>query len=318
MLTILSIIIPFFAVIACGYGAGRFSLLGDASRVGLNSFVFYFALPVLLFSLMARADIAARFDWMFVGAYLAVSVGLFVIMLAVARALFRLDIQEGAIFALSGVYGNVGYVGIPLVVVAFGHAASIPVIVCLTLDLAIMIPLAIVLIEAQQEGGVRLRQVFSKSVLVLVKNPLIVAITLGVVVSLSGVQLPDIAANFTTLLGVAAAPCALFALGLSLVGRPLTASLVEISFITVVKLTVHPLAVWFAMFHIFVVDPDWALAAVIASTMPVAATVFVVAQQYQTYVVRSSSAILVSTALSVVTIFAFVAYFTPTFLQPAP
>lgn len=311
MLAVLSITIPFFAVIVCGYAAERFGLLGEAGRAGINSFVFYFSLPVLLFSLMATTDVSDRFDWIFVGAYLGVSLVLFAAVLVTVRAVFGLSASEGALAALSGVYGNVGYIGIPLVVVMFGQAQVIPVILCLVMDLIIMIPLAILLIELQGGSDARLGNVFGKTSRALLTNPIIVSIALGILASLSGVKLPAVAMDFTTLLGSAAAPCALFALGSSLVGRKIAGAVAETGFVTVVKLVVHPVAVWIAMFHVFTIDPDWAWAAVIASTMPVAATVFVLAQQYETYVARSSSAILVSTVISVVTVTACLVYLQP-------
>ena len=318
MSTILTVTIPFFAVIACGYAAGRFKILSDAARIGVNSFVFYFALPVLLFALMARADLAARFDWAFVAAYLIVSIGLFAVVAVTARTAFRLNMSESAILSLSGVYGNTGYVGIPLVVVAFGDAASIPMILCLILDLVVMIPLAVALIETERGTDTLPFDVLVKTALAIARNPLILAIASGAVVSLSSTELPATVEGFLNLLGAAAAPCALFALGASLVGRPIGSARTEIGFITTVKLVVHPLAIWFVMFQVFAVAPDWGLAAVIAASMPVAATVFVVAQQYDVYVVRCSGAILISTVLSVVTISLFLAFLTPALSPPTP
>ena len=141
MLTILNVTIPFFAVIGCGYLSERLGILGQASRTGLNRFVFYFALPALLFSIMSNARFDAGFEWQFLAAWSLVSIVLFLLFFAVARGLFGLSAADGTIHALGGVYGNTGYVGIPLVVVAFGPDASVPVILCLTIDLVLMIPI---------------------------------------------------------------------------------------------------------------------------------------------------------------------------------
>lgn len=60
MQPIINTALPFFALIFCGYGAGRFGLLSEASITGVNAFVFYFALPTFLFSLMASDQLVAK------------------------------------------------------------------------------------------------------------------------------------------------------------------------------------------------------------------------------------------------------------------
>ena len=142
-------------------------------------------------------------------------------------------------------------------------------------------------------------------------NPLIIAILAGTAMSLSGLPLPAVVHGFANLLGMAAAPCALFALGSSLYGQPMRGALAEVSVIALAKLIIHPLLVWFVMFELFEVDALWGFAAVLAASMPVAATVYVLAQQHETYVVRISTAIAVSTALSIITITAILAYLAP-------
>lgn len=310
MLTILNVTIPFFAVIGCGYFSEKLGILGHASRTGLNGFVFYFALPVLLFSIMSNARFDDGFEWRFLAAWSLVSIVLFVLAFVIAKSVFRLDQSSGAVHALGGVYGNTGYVGIPLVIVAFGPDASVPVIVCLTIDLVLMIPISMFFIEAasgSRDSG-QLLHVLGKTIRSLVKNPLIIAIVAGTGMAATGFKMPEIIEKFTRLLGTAAAPCALFALGSSLYGQPVRGAMAEVGFITLVKLLAHPLLVWYAMFGLFGINDLWGFAAVVAATMPVAATVYVLAQQYDTYVVRTSTAIVFSTAASVVTVTAVLAY----------
>jgi len=310
MSTILNVTIPFFAVIGCGYLSGRLGILGHASRAGLNGFVFYFALPALVFSIMSNARFDAGFEWRFLAAWALVSLALFLISFVAARSLFGLSGPDGAIHALGGVYGNIGYVGIPLVVIAFGPDASVPVVICLTIDLVLMIPVGMFFIEASRSSGEsgQLLIVLGKTVRSLVRNPVIVAIAFGTVISAVGWQLPGILNEFVSLLGAAAAPCALFALGSSLHGQPVRGAAAEVGLISLVKLGVHPLLIWYVMFELFGINELWGLAAVVAAAMPVAATVYVLAQQYETYVVRASTAIAFSTMLSLATVTAILAY----------
>ncbi len=300
--TIFNTVLPFFALIFCGYAAGRFKVLGEASIAGVNAFVFYFALPAFLFDLMATSPIAHVFDASFIAAYLGT--GLMVFALAGILGWFVFEVRggEAALIGAAAVLGNTGYMGLPLISAALGSDAAIPVVIGLTLEATVLIPLTMVLVEGSKgnDGG-RLRLVGSVAGS-LARNPIIIAIFAGGLVSASGLRLPTPLDNFTGLLSDAAGPCALFALGATLVGRSISKGFGEISYMTLFKLLVHPAAIWVSTSLIFDVDPLWATAATLAASLPVAANVFIVARQYDTYVERVSSAILVSTTVSVVTV----------------
>ncbi len=300
-MTTFLIIIPFFAVIACGFFASRQGIIDSAGRTGLNRFVYYFALPVLIFSLMAQADLRGQFEWTFVVAYLSVAVTLFFLSFVVARLIFQLGRGYSVVFATACIYGNTGYFGLPFVIIAFGQDASVPVVLCTTIDLAVMLPLASVLLE-KTEPSSGASNIYTDSLLSIVKNPLIVAVVLGALFSLSGLQIPEAADRFVVLLGSAAAPCALFALGSSIDEDRADFLQAQIFVISLIKLAIHPLLVWFAMYHLFSVDADWARSAVIAASMPVAVTAYILAQQYNTYIARTSASILLSTVVSVATL----------------
>ncbi len=302
-MTAILITLPFFAVIACGFFASRRKILNAEGRNGLNLFVYYFALPVLIFSLMARADLRGEFQWEFVAAYVSIGLLLFAASFAVARLVLKLEYGLSVVFASACIYGNTGYLGLPFVTVAFGEAASVPVVVCTTVDLAVMLPLASVLLERGRSASrVSVGQVFGTTVRSIVQNPLLIAVALGVLFSLSGLPMLGVADEFFILLGSAAAPCALFALGSSLDEERAGFLQSQIMTISFIKLVIHPLLIWLAMFHLFSINDIWASSAVIAAAMPVAVTVYILAQQYQTYIGRTSASILISTIISVATL----------------
>jgi malonate transporter len=298
--TILNTALPFFALIFCGYGAGRFRLLSEASIAGVNAFVFYFALPTFLFNLVASSQLKNILNGSFVAAYLSAGLSVFVVAALLGRLLFKVQPGEAALQGSAAVLGNTGYMGLPLVAAVFGEAAAIPLVLGLTLEVTLIIPFTIALVEATKGSGGWSR-VPSSVTRALARNPLIVAIFAGALISALGLGLPTPVENFTNLLGGAAGPCALFALGATLAGRSLSAGLGEISYMTSFKLFVHPSAMWLTT-QLFDVAPLWAAVAILAAALPVAANVFILARQYDTYVDRISSAILLSTAGSVVTV----------------
>lgn len=300
MQTILNTALPFFALIFCGYGAGRFRLLSEASIAGVNAFVFYFALPTFLFNLVATSQLKNILNGSFVAAYLSAGFSVFVVAALLGRLLFKVQPGEAALQGSAAVLGNTGYMGLPLVAAVFGEAAAIPLVLGLTLEVTLIIPFSIALVEATKGSGGWSR-VPSSVTGALARNPLIVAIFAGALISALGLVLPTPVENFTDLLGGTAGPCALFALGATLAGRSLSAGLGEVSYMTSFKLFVHPSAMWLTT-QLFDVASLWATVAILAAALPVAANVFILARQYDAYVDRISGAILLSTVVSVVTV----------------
>ena len=309
MQTILNTALPFFALIFCGYGAGRFKILSEASIAGVNTFVFYFALPAFIFNLLATSPLTEVARGSFVAAYLGTGLVVFAVAAVLGRLLFKVRRSEAALQGSAAVLGNTGYMGIPLVAAAFGDRAAIPLVLGLTLEATVLIPLTIILVEAQKGLDAGWSRLLRSVAGAMVRNPIIIAIFAGVLVSAVGLGLLTPIENFTALLGDAAGPCALFALGATLAGFPISTGFGEVSYMTFFKLLIHPTAMWFSMTRLFDVDPLWATVAILGAALPVAANVFIVARQYDTYVERVSSAILVSTAISVITVSALLTVF---------
>ena len=295
---VLNTALPFFALIFCGYGAGRLRLLDETAAGGVNTFVYYFALPAFLFGLMSSSPIGEVVNGPFIGAYVTASLAVFALAALAGRGLFRLGRAEAAVQGLAAVLANTGYMGIPLVSTVFGTEAAVPIVVGLTLDGILMIPLGIIVIESSKGNTESLPATALSTFSALVRNPLILAIFLGLAASAVGLGAPDPLANFLGLLGGTAGPCALFALGATLAGRKVSGGTAEVSYMTVMKLAVHPTALFLTTTVLFDVQHLWATAALLGAALPIAANVFIVARQYDVYVVRTSSAILVSTVVS--------------------
>ena len=302
MHSILNTALPFFALIFCGYGAGRLKLLDEMAAAGVNTFVFYFALPAFLFGLMSSSPIREVVNGSFISAYVTASLTVFTLAALVGRRLFEIGRAEAAVQGLAAVLANTGYMGIPLISAVFGREAAVPIVVGLTLDGVLMIPLGIVIIESSKGRTEGLIHTTLTTFSALARNPLILSIFAGLAISATRFTPPEPLTNFLDLLGGTAGPCALFALGATLAGREVAGGAAEVSYMTLMKLAVHPAALFLATTLLFAVDPLWATAALLGSALPIAANVFIVARQYDVYVARTSSAILVSTAVSMISV----------------
>ncbi len=301
MQSIINVVLPIFAIILCGYVMGRRGVLGEASSEALNGFVFYVALPVLLFRSMARIEPEVILNAPYIGAYVGGQVITFTLGLMLARFLFRTNLSEAATHGTATIYGNVGYMGIPLVLAAFGEAALAPAIIATIINAAFNIAVLIAAIETDQRrahgGGVAKDVIMS-----LTRNPVLIAPVLGFAWALSGWELPVPVDTFGSIMGAAAGPCALFSLGLFLVGKPVSEGVGEVSSMTILKLFIHPLVTWGMALWLLADQPLWAQICVLMAALPTGANLFILTRKYGVYVARTSTAILASTVLSVLTL----------------
>ena len=308
MLAIFLKTLPFFAIIALGYAAGRMRFFSAEATGYLTKFVFYFALSAMLFGFAANLDLSDVFSWGFVWAYLLASTLIWA--LVGAGALLRGTGREEAVFeAHTGVIGNVGFLGIPMLALLLGPQAVGPVLMVLAVDLVVFSTVLTLIITGLRGGTVGLAML-GGLVMGLLRNPMIVSVVLGLAWGATGWVLPVPVNEFMTTLGAAATPCALFAIGASLAGKNPDRVGVAV-WLSFAKLVLHPAAVAVAALWLFDVEPYAAGVMIAAAALPVAGNVFILAQHYGVAPQRVSTSILISTAVSVLTVTAVIALLGP-------
>jgi len=304
MIDVLLQTLPFFLLIAVGYGAGRSGFFPEEATAWLTRFVFYFALSAMLFRFSANLSLTEVFDLPFVLAYLVGTLAVYLLVTIVALARGR-GVEEAAVEAQCGVVGNVGFLGVPMLVMLLGEAAIGPVMLVLATDLIVFGSLIVIVITARRDG--RLSPAVLGSVgLGLLKNPMIVSISLGLLWSATALPLPGPINEFVAILGAAATPGALFAIGASLAGKS-AERLVVAGWLSLAKLVLHPAAVAITALGLFTVDPYAAGVMIAAAALPVAGNVFILAQHFGVAPQRVSASILISTAFSILTVSAIIA-----------
>lgn len=298
MLAIFLQTLPFFALIGTGWAAGRLGMFSEPATAALTRFVFYFALSAMLFGFAAQLDIAALFDPRFALAYVGGSAAVWLLVAAIARGR-GVAPAESAMLAHTAMTGNTGFLGVPMLVVLLGPAAVGPVLMVLTLDLVVFTTLITLIVAVARHG-----RVGASTLLPVLRgiagNPMIVAMAAGLAWSGLHLPLPEPAAQFMSLLGAAATPGALFAIGASLAHRP-ARRIGPATWLSTAKLVLHPAAVALAAWAL-AVDPVAAGVMIAAAALPVAGNVYILAHHFQLAEQRVSAAILVSTAVSILTI----------------
>ncbi|MFZ8866954.1 MAG: AEC family transporter [Paracoccaceae bacterium] len=306
MIDILLKTLPFFAVIGLGYLAGRRGFFTPEATGYLTKFVFYFALSAFLFRFSATLPFSALLRPDFIFAYLSASALVygFALLVALGR---KVPLDEAAIEAHCAVIGNVGFLGVPMLALLMGPEAIGYVVMVLAVDLILFGSVIVMLIVGSHEGQVRFATLWAL-VLGLLKNPMIMSISAGFIWSGLGIPIVAPLDEFLSMLGSAATPGALFAIGASLAFK--SAERLQVAtWISFLKLVMHPAAVAISALFIFQVDSYAASVMVAAAALPVAGNVYILAQHYAVAPVRVSASILISTFFSILTVPAVIAWF---------
>lgn len=302
MADIVALLLPFFGLILIGYFAARVTRQPAEALGWMNTFIIYAALPALFFKLVSRTPIEdlARVD--FIIADVAATYLVYSALFAISYLIRRANFSDSTIQAFAGAYGNIGYMGPGLALLAFGEAAAVPValIVCFENAMHFIVAPAMMAVA----GGDR-RPPLNLAAEVLRKvalHPFILSTALGFVVAASGGQVPLAGQRLIDYLAQAAAPCALFAMGVTLALRPLKRVPVEIGYLALAKLILLPATVYLVLSLVGDFEPVWVYSAVLLAGLPTATNVFVISQQYGVWQERASATVLITTALSVLTL----------------
>ncbi|MFD2204130.1 AEC family transporter [Kiloniella antarctica] len=313
MITSLEIVLPIFAIILCGYFVGRKEWVTASALKGLSHFVYYLAIPALLFRTMARGNILADLDFSLIVSFYSVSLLVFAFSALLGRFYYGHQLKEAAVMAMGATYGNLLLLGFPLIYSAFGDEGMVPLTMLIAFQAPILMALTSMLTEydlSRERGGGDGAKAMGKALVnSIVKNPIIIGLITGGLYQFSGLEFFALLDRFTSMLGGAVVPCALFSLGVSLTGFKLAGDLKQSFLIVGLKTLVYPLCVSILVFYVIDVPPLWGAVAVILAAQPTGVNVFILAQQYGVFSARAASIVLSSTILSVVTVTLLIAYY---------
>ncbi len=295
-----SIIAPLCGIVLVGFLAGYFRLLSSDGSAHLSRFVFNIALPALVFEKLRNIPVVEFFDWQFIGALGGGMLAVMLLSFTVARIVFSHDLTAMALHGLTAMFSSTAYIGLPLILIVFGDTALAPGIIGAVITGIVFMPIAIFIAEFDRGKG-QGRLSFRPLSAALTK-PVIIATALGLVFSGLELDAPKAVVQICELLGKAFVPCALFAAGLFVsdgVSRMFSA---EIGWLLLAKLVLHPLITWVLAFHVFQLEGPLPVIAVLQAALPAGVPVFVMAQQYAVFEQRSNTVIVLSTAISMVTL----------------
>ena len=305
MLDILSITLTFFAIIALGAFTKYIGLFDEKSSQIFSNFAFYVALPPMIITSIIANPIKGLINFDYIVRFEIATLIIFVFSYMVAKFIFKLKNSDNSVFALNATYSNYGYIGLPLVLLLFGQKAVLPAALILVFDIAFVLTLVAVFSTKFNNPSAFLN--FLNALKSIIKNPVIISCVIGLLLSFYELNLGKISTDTLNILSGAAVPTALFAIGIIIVSKSVEKAYSELIFISFIKLIMHPLLVillfvFWSTDSLKMLDIMWIQVAVIFSCLPVAATVFPISQFYRVYILKTSSAIIVTTIISIVTI----------------
>jgi malonate transporter len=298
--------LPFFGMIFLGDACAKLADIPEDGLAWMNVFVIYLALPALFFSLISHTPVSELTRGSFVVATTLSTLTVFLASFGIGMMASNRNIPQATIQGICGSYSNIGYMGPGLTLAVLGAGATIPTALVFCFDNALLftiLPLFMALGGAQKATPARLALGVVRRVLL---HPFIMATLTGVVAAVTGLEPPRALGQMIDFLKNAAAPCALFTMGVTVALRPLKRIPAEIPLLLFMKLVAHPFLVWLLLGVIGDFEPIWIKTAILMAALPPALSVFVMARQADCYVERASSVVLIGTVASVVTLTAII------------
>lgn len=303
MLDVLGLVLPLFGIILLGYISARIASLPIEGLAWLNFFIVYVSLPALFYQILSQTPLKELQHFGFFLTATAVTLAVFITGFFIARVVRRTSASVATVQALAGAYGNIGYLGPPLVLSAFGPEAGVAVAFIFAIENTMHF-ISFPLLMAFSGTGTK-RSIWAVLGLIARRvflHPFIISITIGLLAAYARFDMPAAGDQLINSLAGAAAPCALFAMGVTAALRPLKEKPVALSYLIPLKLIIHPLLMYWILIKVPGVPVVWVYAAVLLAALPTATNVFVLAQQYQCWEEQTSSVVVISTALSLLTL----------------
>ncbi|MDP8918451.1 MAG: AEC family transporter [Pseudomonadota bacterium] len=301
LIGLFNLLAPFFGLIGLGFFCGKVVKQPESGLAWMQFFLIYVALPCLFYRLIADKPLDELANWPFIAATTFSTACAFLLSFATGWRYTR-DLPQSVMQGVAGSYSNVGYMGPPLILGAIGAAASAPVVLIFVFDNLFLFSVVPLLMSMAGVEKLSLSATIRRIVWRVVTHPFNVATAIGITASYLHVQLPQPVDQVVTWLSGAAAPCALFILGVTVALRPLRKVPGEVPALVFIKLLLHPFLVWVVLSAVGDFGQTWTYAAIVMAALPPALNIFVISTQYNVGVERASACVLIGTLASMLTL----------------
>ncbi len=304
MIENLSIIAPIFTIMFIGFFMGKTEVFpeGSGSARALTTFVWYVAIPALLFKLLGNNAFPSLGELQVVlGYYLALYVLYFISAFLIAPRL-KIEKKGYGVFAFSSSFGNLGFIGISVIQSAFGEEGLRILLILITFHMITLLPITTFISEIAKQDSGSPTLVLRRAIIHCLKNPVVISLFISLSWAATGIGISPLAMRILDFPASTAAPVGLFAVGLSLSRVKLRGDLIHAVVPVVLKLAFLPFGVFIMVTYVMDIPELWAKTAILAACMPTGMASYSIAEQYGTGTKAVASTVMLGTIVSTITL----------------
>jgi malonate transporter and related proteins len=300
------IIAPVFAILILGYGLGRTNLFPENGDKALITFVWYIAIPALLFRAMATNPTPNSAELILIAGYYSAVFTVYFISTLIMGYVFKGPMDERASFAFSCCFANGMFIGLPIIESMYGHQGVRLLLILLSVHSFSLITTSTLIVETSRQGAGALHKVAGTTMFSLVKNPIIIALAVGISWAGLALPFPEFLDRMTSFPAAAAAPCGLFAAGMSLSKVKIAGDVKQAITGSLIKIIVLPMAVYGSTKYLYGLPDVWVGVATMLAAMPSGIIAYSFAVEYNAAPRRSASIVILSTSFAALSLSALI------------
>ena len=306
MQALLEVVLPIFVILGFGYLAVWRGWFSDSGVNALMVFTQTFAIPCLLFRAIADMELGQAFDARLLGPFYIGALTCFGLGLLAARRVFGRPWPDAVAIGFCCLFSNSVLLGLPITERAYGPDALEANFAIIAIHAPFCYAIGLTAMEIVQTGGGGLRAAVRSVLNAVFRNALVIGILLGFAVNLSGIGLAPSISHAVDLMARSALPAALFGLGGVLYRYRPEGDAATIACVCTISLVVHP-AIVFGLATLTGLGTDGLRSAVLTSAMAPGVNTYIFANLYGVAKRVAASSVLVATASSILTVWAWLA-----------
>ncbi len=302
MYFVIDVVAPVFVIVLLGYVAVKLRIFPSGGINALIAFTNNFAAPMLLFRAMLTLDFSTALDPKIILPFYVAGISGFVLGIILARKLFAYRPGEAVSVGFSALFTNTVLLGIPIVQRAYGVEALPIIFLIIGFHAPSLMTIGMLTMELSRRDGRPLSVAILDALKRIVSNPLLIGIACGVALNLSGLKLPKVLDDATSMMVAAVLPTALFGLGAALTQYSIKKAVLPAAAMSAIKTIMHPLLAWIILVPILGMPHENARAVVLLAAMPSGINAYIFATYYNRALDVATSTVLLSTLVSIFSI----------------
>jgi malonate transporter and related proteins len=300
------VVLPVFLVAIAGYAATLGKVFPLVSVDGLMAYALRFAVPCMLFRAIAQIDLGEVFDPGLLISFYAGALASFALGMFGARRLFRRRPGESVAIGFSCLFSNSALLGLPIMERAYGSGSLAPNFAIISIHAPVCYLVGITVMEIARADGRGFLPTLQAVVQAMFRNALMIGLAIGFIINLGGIALHETIWTAVDMIANSALPAALFALGGVLTRYGLRNAGGEAILVTFLSLVVHPAIAYLLGTIVFGLPEAFLRAAVVTAAMAPGVNTYIFATQYQRGQAQAAGSVLLGTAVSVLTVSAWI------------